>query len=360
MVRTPLLNQRRRSETETAQLDHDLTPETIRLAYQLFVGRDPESEQMLQHALTYGTVERLRAAFFRSPEFRGICQSELRVTAPPQPLPHAPASPLAVPARVPLDAPPLEVEWNVDEATASALLSHIRDTWTRLGIEQPHWSVLSAEQFRPGRIEANEADFFASGANDLAQLVAIMRRNGVTPESLPRVFEFGCGIGRVTAHLARAFREVTVCDVSASHMAIAQDKVYDSGARNLTFRLVDSGEFGMLAPFDLWFSRIVLQHNPPPIMAMILRRAFGLLAPGGLAVFQVPTYAVGYRFRISEYLAGLGGEGQIEMHVLPQAVVFQLTREAGCDTLEVLADSSAGPATTWNSSIFVVRKRRSA
>lgn len=271
-------------------MDQNLTPETVRLAYQLFLGREPESEQMVKYSLTYVTVERLRAAFLRSPEFRGICQGEMRLAVTPPP-PAQPAAIPSLPARVPLDASPLNIEWRADAATATALLAHVRDTWTRLGIEQPHWSAFPEERFRPDRIEANEAAFFASGGNDVAQLLAILRRNGVDPAALPRAFEFGCGIGRVTAHLARAFREVTVCDVSASHMAIAQDKVYDSGARNLAFRLADSAEFGMAAPFDLWFSRIVLQHNPPPIIAMILHRAFALLAPGGVAVFQVPTYA---------------------------------------------------------------------
>ena len=335
-------------------MDGDLTPETVRLAYRLFVGRDPESEPMVQHALSYGTIERLRTAFFRSPEFRGICQSELRL--PPGPLPQQAVAPPPLPAQVPLDAPPLDIEWRADAATTTALLAHVRDTWTRLGNEQPHWSVLSAEQFRPDRIEANEAAFFASGGNDVAQLVAILRRNGLEPAAFPRMFEFGCGIGRVTAHLARIFRDVTVCDVSASHMAMARDKVYAAGVHNVTFNLAASDEFGMAAPFDLWFSRIVLQHNPPPIIAMILRRAFALLAPGGLAVFQVPTYAAGYRFRIADYLAGLDAEARIEMHVLPQPVVFQLARQAGCEMLEVLADASAGPVAQWNSSIFVLRK----
>ncbi len=352
-------------------MDQDLTPEIVRLAYRLFVGRDPESEQMVQHALTYGSVERLRAAFLRSPEFRGICQSELRLTVPSPPPAVTPPAPAPAPAmaRVPLDAPPLHVEWDAEPAAAAALLAHVRETWTRLGIEQPHWSVLSSEQFRPDRIAGNEATFFASGANDVAQLVGILRRQGIAPAALPRAFEFGCGIGRVTSHLAATFREITVCDVSASHMAMAQEQVYEAGARNVTFRLVDSGrfvdsgrlvdsgEFGMVAPFDLWFSRIVLQHNPPPIIAMILRRAFALLAPGGYAVFQLPTYAAGYGFRIADYLAGLGAEGQIEMHILPQQIVLQLARDGGCETMEVLADSSAGPSSNWNSSVFVVRKR---
>jgi len=93
-----------------------------------------------------------------------------------------------------------------------------------------------------------------------------------------------------------------------------------------------------------------------------LRRAFALLRPGGLAVFQVPTYARGYAFRLAPYLAGLGGggpdrAGEIEMHVLPQPVVFLLAREAGCDPLEVLEDLSAGPSMNWNSTTFVFRKR---
>ena len=32
--------------------------------------------------------------------------------------------------------------------------------------------------------------------------------------------------------------------------------------------------------YGLWFSRIVLQHNPPPVMLAILRAAFRRLAPG--------------------------------------------------------------------------------
>jgi hypothetical protein len=113
----------------------------------------------------------------------------------------------------------------------------------------------------------------------------------------------------------------------------------------------------MTAPFELWFSRIVLQHNPPPIAAMILRRALGLLAPGGLAVFQVPTHAIGYRFRVAEYVNGLGQPGGIEMHVLPQPVVFDIVRDCACEPREVLEDFSAGPSGSWNSTTFVVRKR---
>jgi SAM-dependent methyltransferase len=111
----------------------------------------------------------------------------------------------------------------------------------------------------------------------------------------------------------------------------------------------------MTAPFDLWFSRIVLQHNSPPIIALILRRALSLLAPGGVAVFQVPTYAKNYAFMLDRYLGRLDQDGQIEMHVLPQHVVFAIAAEAGCVALEVLEDGSIGIA-NWQSSTFAVHK----
>jgi hypothetical protein len=139
---------------------------------------------------------------------------------------------------------------------------------------------------------------------------------------------------------------------------MARDVVARAGAGNVRFALVEDADFGMTEAFDLWYSRIVLQHNPPPIMAMILRRAFAMLAAGGMAVFQVPTYALGYRFGVAPYLAGLGKGNDIEMHVLPQPVVFRLAREAGCEPLEVLEDLSAGPSSHWNSTVFVIQKTR--
>ena len=65
--------------------------------------------------------------------------------------------------------------------------------------------------------------FFASGRGDLAALVSALERHGVSGQ-LP-VFEYGCGVGRVTAHLARAFPHVTACDISASHLEMAQQVV---------------------------------------------------------------------------------------------------------------------------------------
>jgi SAM-dependent methyltransferase len=293
-----------------------------------------ENQQAIDDALTYVTMDRFRAELLSCDEFRD------RNRFPSQ--------------KLSLESPAMDIEWTTDR-DIDALIAHVKGTWTRLGLERPHWSVLSSEQFLPAQIANHEADFYASGAKDAGQLLATLARNGISAENLSRAFEFGCGIGRVTPHLSKMFTQVSACDVSSSHLEIARRVVTKAQRLNVDFHLVQNATFGMSRPFDLWHSRIVLQHNPPPIIALILRRAFSLLAPGGVAVFQVPTYAPGYRFRTADYLRSMGARGEIEMHVFPQAAIFQIARDAGCDPLEVTEDDSAG-VVGWISNVFVFRK----
>ena len=81
-----------------------------------------------------------------------------------------------------------------------------------------------------------------------------------------------------------------------------------------------------------------------------------MLTPGGVAVFQVPTYALGYRFHVADYLDGAGKREGIEMHVLPQPVIHALAAQAGLATVEVLEDRMAGDPASWISNTFVFRK----
>ena len=320
-----------------------ITPDLVVAAYRLILGREPENQGVVQACLGYPDVAALRRAFLASPEFASLYPQFSGIT--PQ-------------VRVPVTAPPLEVDVELDEAPMALLMRHVQEEWTRLGNEQPHWSVLSADEFRPDRIKDTEQAFFASGAQDLELLTAALRRGGLDPASFGRLFEFGCGLGRVTAHFARAFREVHACDISPSHMAVARRTLEAAGATNATLHLSEVGNFGMHEGFDLWFCRIVLQHNPPPLIHMILRRAFSLLRPGGAALFQVPTYALGYRFSADDYLRQM--PRGIEMHVLPQVAVLLLAAEARCELLYVREDDAAGPPAGWVSNLFLFRKRAAA
>jgi hypothetical protein len=61
---------------------------------------------------------------------------------------------------------------------------------------------------------------------------------------------------------------------------------------------------------------------------------FAGLAPGGVAIFHVPTYHNGYYFKITDYLAdGLPPEN-MHMHVTPQKPILELAWRHGCALLD--------------------------
>lgn len=120
-------------------------------------------------------------------------------------------------------------------------------------------------------------------------------------------------------------------------------------------RTVD--EMVNLERVDLVYSLIVLQHNPPPVIRLIVRAFLKALNPGGVAYFQVPTYRVGYRSSPGEYLENEAKKHvMMEMHVLPQRVIFQTAREEGCELVEVLEDGSTGLRFGEVSNTFLIRK----
>lgn len=252
-------------------------------------------------------------------------------------------------------APAIHVDWDCREAQAVRLMQRVARTWEGLGESRPHWSVLASEHFLPAHINATAEEFFASGEHDRNRLFETIRRVGRDPVEFKVAHEYGCGLGRITNYLSEGFDRVIACDVSRPHLDLARARSARIGRANIDYRLAKLPEFGMDERFDLWFTIIVLQHNPPPIMAMILRRAFALLRPGGLAVFQIPTYSSHYRFDIEEYLASPVPPSGLEIHFLPQSVLFKLVREAGCALLEVIEDGLIGDPQCLSNSLVIVK-----
>ena len=314
-----------------------VTPDDVTNAYRWLLGREPD-EKGLTAWLGTDSRDDLRRAFMVSPEFRRTA-SEL------PPLPSAGPLPRLRTAN--------EIQWQADAATEAALAAHIQRTWTRLGEEKPHWSVISADRFLPENICEYRTLFYESGAHEVDLIMNILQGNGIDAASIRSVVEYGCGVGRVTPHLAAKFPRVAAIDISDSHLVMARQAC--AGRPGIGFKIARMPEFGMAEPFDLWFSYIVLQHNPPPIIARILTRAFTMLARGGVAIFQVPTWCNNYRFQIADYLASRPADATIEVHCLPQHVIFQLAHQAGCIPLEVREDSAMDPP-AWESHVFAFRK----
>lgn len=323
------------------QGDGDATPEDVAACYRWLLGRDPESDEVLAaHLAAAPTRAALRRRFLESAEFRAQIPPDAR------------------PAVVPLAAPPLEVETEADPERFAQLLEATGRYWSRIGEEAPHWSVLTNDDYKPDRIAETEARFYATGANDIALIRAVLRRSGLPVRRIAKVCEFGCGTGRATSHLARAFGEVVGLDISAAHLAVARDWFARAGIANAELRQVTAADLHPAEGYDLWFSRIVLQHNPPPVMLAVLRAAFRGLSPGGVALFQAPSYAVGYRFSLDAYLAGEIGS-RMEMHVLPQPALYRLAAEEGMELREVRDDTGVivGRPDRWVSHMYCFRKR---
>ncbi len=226
----------------------------------------------------------------------------------------------------------------------------------QLGLEDPYYSVLTDPRWR-GHAEADLIeDFYSTGAGDLQRLESWLARNRVYVNWDGLCAEYGCGVGRFTEWLAKKFNSVLALDVSASHLDLATRRAEGKQIlkRVKYVRVTGPADLAMLTGIDLFYSVIVLQHNPPPIILAILAAAFSGLNDGGIAFFQVPTRGhEGYNFNVQEYLERNESHG-IEMHAVDQSAIFSLAHRYGLRALEVSRDHCTGPLGI--STTFLMRK----
>ncbi len=322
-----------------------MSPEAlVTLIYQAVLRRqaDPGGLATYTRALDEGRdAAWLIETLMESDEYRSL-------SAPP---PIGPSFPLD-------SAPPMAVETTCDPALLQALWDHVSATWSSFGNTDPYWSVLTEERFRMKTLDpVQRAAFHETGEEEVRRLNAWARRNAVTLPASGVCAEFGCGVGRITRALAQQFRRVVAFDVSPLHLKEAELQMQAEGIDNVDFICIRTmADLQPLIGVDFFYSVIVLQHNPPPIIADILQRALAGLKPGGGAFFQVPTYALDYSFSAQSYRAAMDGVGDMEMHVLPQHVVLDIAQCAGLRVVEVQPDWCAGQPDRWISSTFLLSK----
>jgi SAM-dependent methyltransferase len=199
--------------------------------------------------------------------------------------------------------------------------------------------------------------FYQSGKPDVERLFKTFERNRVDASGFTTCLEYGCGLGRVTRWLADRFASVTACDISASHLRPAKEYLDRQGITNVSFTLISQvQDIEKLPPVDLIYSVIVLQHNPPPVIELILRQFMKSLNPGGVAYFQLPTYLMGYSFSQENYLSEHGARREMEMHYFPQKKVFEIIRQEGGKLIEVMEDAWTGGRYKEVSNTFLVQK----
>ena len=321
-----------------------IKPEEIRLAYRLLLGRDPENEGVVTEFMqTLHSVDELRTQFYSSSEFRERMGLLLEK---PQELTY----------RHPFQYPQIPVQVDCTPEALNKMFERINKQWVELGKNDVYWSVITQPQYHVDDFEQHREYFFNSGKLAVDVFMASLRRCGINPNMLKSCLDFGCGVGRVTSYLAERFSKVVGVDISEPHLALARDYLSSKNIDNV--ELVHYKNVQMmqdLPQVDAIFTIITLQHNPPPIIFWTIKSLLNLLRPGGVAYFQVPTYKNGYLFEVERYFNTPEDE-LLEMHFVPQSLVFRAIQEADCVCLEVREDNMIGQENIMLSNSFVVQK----
>ena len=254
------------------------------------------------------------------------------------------------------NAPRLNVETEVSSEIFDELIKNVEATWSRLGQEDAHWSVITNEKFRKDRINDHIDDFFAMGERDIERVEAALNRVNTSLSCIKSALDFGCGVGRLSIPLARRCTHVLGADISSNHLREARENIRREAITNLDLSLINSiKSLRELQKFDLVFSLIVLQHNSPPVMLEILKALCSKVSDNGYLYLQAQTYKNGYEYDAKSDLINTSMD--MAMHVLPQNVFLQTIQDAGLTILEVSEDGSAWDL-DYKSQIVLAKRRK--
>jgi tetratricopeptide (TPR) repeat protein len=265
---------------------------------------------------------------------------------------------LGTPEPLPSLLPPLEIETSSEPDALRRMWDFIRSAWEDLGEKRAFHSVITYDRFLPDRLKESEQEFWESGQTEAASVVAKLETVSSMEMADAVLLEYGCGVGRVTVPLAKFVKRVVAYDISEPHLTLARKHATQFRQANVDAILMG----GLDTEFercDLFYSRIVLQHNPPPIIGHIVKKLIRALRPGGIGLFQVPTYGLGYRFIVNDYLEA-PKILDMETHCFPQAELFSLIAGEGAHILEIREDNSVGRTDLYVSNVLLVTKAPSA
>jgi 2-polyprenyl-3-methyl-5-hydroxy-6-metoxy-1,4-benzoquinol methylase len=322
-----------------------ITKDVVRIAYQLFLGREPENGDVVNNLIqNVHSLNELREQFLKSPEF--IKQVDEFFS-----LNHT------VSQRHPYHLPFIPVETEVANVSSlKEMFERAITTWESLGKSEPYWSVVTQPQYLSNDFEEHSEEFYRSGNYSCQLLITALRRNRINLVDLKVCLEVGCGVGRVTANLAENFKNVFASDISTTHLKVAQNYLNNVNIVNVQFLhwscLDDIKE---TPEIDAIFSLITFQHNPPPLTLSIIEILLNKLRPGGVAFFQVPTYKTGYIFEINRYLNS-EISNSMEMHFIPQRELFKIIQNSECICLEIREDEMIGDVANSLSNTFLIQK----
>jgi SAM-dependent methyltransferase len=283
----------------------------IRILYKFLLNRDPENELVLRDkAKRLSNLEVAMNEFTSSDEYQAIIR--------------------------PLNLLRDRAEVEISQKNLDLLFQQVEFQWSRLGEQDPFWSVISDNKFSIELFGKYEQEFWESGCVDIDLISKTLKRYNIelVGDSL---FELGCGVGRLTKVLSSRFAKVTAVDISKNHLDIA--KKVTSNSPNITFQHLQSISRFNMEPHDVFISLISLQHNPPPVQYKLLDHI--MKSTRRLAVFQICAASKDYSFMGD--LKDLENLPTMDMHIFPPRALFEMLSKYGWRVLEIELDGRAGP-----------------
>lgn len=165
-------------------------------------------------------------------------------------------------------------------------LKELQRHWNALGEQDPLFNILTRAGKEQRRWQVDE--FFATAPRSVALNLQRIRRKARDFQPR-RAMDFGCGVGRLSAVLCDHCDEVHGIDIAPSMLELANQ--YNRHPGRCHFHLNQTGNLEAFADgwFDLVYSQITLQHIENQYVRGYLREFIRVLAPGGVACFQLPT-----------------------------------------------------------------------
>jgi len=205
-----------------------------------------------------------------------------------------------------------------------------------------YWSVLSNSRFKGVLSKERKNEFFASGEGDIRVIMEIYRR--FCPEPFhPIALDFGSGVGRLSIHAAKECEYVYSVDFSPKHLSEASAIYEEKQVKNAEcIEIGDLSDLDNLPHSNLIYSLIVLQHNTPPVMAVIVSKLLASLKYEGIAVLHIPIAYPNYYFDPIQYLNSEQSGKKMEVHILPKNNINELAALNRCSILATYSNGGAG------------------
>ena len=133
-----------------------------------------------------------------------------------------------------------------------------------------------------------EADFFDSGKLQMAQMINILRKNGINLAELHSILDFGCGCGRLIRHLStlstNGAQKLYCTDYNDELIEWCKDNLhfaeFDTNALSPPLKYGDSS-------FDFIFARSVFTHLSGDLQVAWINELRRILRTGGLLYFSI-------------------------------------------------------------------------